>query len=196
MIAATNNKIIYAVSNDGVVRLDIVKAGPRKTKLRGPLGQLVSVDTKLINSLRSTLVLGSICRLYTAEQLANEVAEAIKNYADYFGQRNQTNFHLCSEAEFISCDRPDRDPDFVSGSGSRYWYVDGGVVRESDHWLPFVASCDWALDGCYFNDGQWRTGFCAFAGFKANEARRDQLARVEKAYDWAIKVNAMLGQKN
>ena len=33
----------------------------------------------------------------------------------------------------IMC-RPAREPDFVSASGSKYWYMPYGLVRQSNHW--------------------------------------------------------------
>ena len=42
---------------------------------------------------------------------------------------------------------PDRPPDHVSGSGSKYWYEDSGLYRSSDHWGTDVASCSWYLEG-------------------------------------------------
>lgn len=78
---------------------------------------------------------------------------------------NENTFHLGTKANFVSCEAPDRAPDFVSKSGSEYWYTKDGVIRRSDHWLPHVATCDWALDGryCY----AYAAGFCKFADMEA-----------------------------
>jgi len=37
------------------------------------------------------------------------------------------------------------DPDYVSPSGSAYWYTNEGVIRYSNHW-GYVASCIWRAD--------------------------------------------------
>ena len=60
---------------------------------------------------------------------------------------NEDDFFDATAAVFRPAKRPDREPDYVSGSGSRYWYQDGGVYRESDHWGAGVASCNWAMEG-------------------------------------------------
>lgn len=63
------------------------------------------------------------------------------------------NFFLGTEAEFKNVTGEEKEeiaainPDYVSDSGSRYWYTDNGVYRESDHWGKGVASCDWYLEG-------------------------------------------------
>lgn len=42
---------------------------------------------------------------------------------------------------------PKGKPDYVSRSGSAYWYTDEGVYRSSDHWGSSVATCSWYLRG-------------------------------------------------
>lgn len=56
---------------------------------------------------------------------------------------NENNFFDATAAVFSICATPDRTPDYVSVSGSAYWYENGGVVRNSDHWGYGVASCNW-----------------------------------------------------
>lgn len=38
------------------------------------------------------------------------------------------------EVIFIMCETPDRKPDRISLSGSKYWDVPEGLIRQSDHW--------------------------------------------------------------
>ena len=57
-----------------------------------------------------------------------------------------SNFHTRSAAIFKEAAKPEGQPDFVSESGSAYWYTNQGVYRASNHWGN-VASCDWGLDG-------------------------------------------------
>lgn len=36
---------------------------------------------------------------------------------------------------YKACKKPTRKPDYISGSGSEYWYLkNGGHIRFSDHW--------------------------------------------------------------
>lgn len=80
------------------------------------------------------------------------------------------NFHQNTKADFRIRATPDREPDFVSGSGSAYWDVGEGVVRCSDHWVGVngcerQASCVWRIIG----DGDlwgWNTGYCAYEAFR------------------------------
>ncbi len=60
---------------------------------------------------------------------------------------NKDNFMLGTFADFKKCKRPKTDPDFVSDSGSKYWYVDDGVIRASSHWGPGIRTCDWYFEG-------------------------------------------------
>ena len=83
---------------------------------------------------------------------------------------NSKNYYMATKADFETCDEPEREPDYISYSGSAYWYSDDGVVRSSDHWGTGVASCDWTLDGraesSFIDDGGRRSGFCPWASFE------------------------------
>lgn len=62
-----------------------------------------------------------------------------------------SNFHDQTRATFAVCDRPNREPDFISDSGSVYWDTGLGVIRLSDHWAGQHGcvgqrSCIWSLD--------------------------------------------------
>lgn len=103
---------------------------------------------------------------------------------------NQNNYYLSTRCTFKACRRPRREPDYESDSGSRYWYTDKGVYRESTHWSGYigvdtddieytafieckrVASCFWLLK---INDiSRQRITFCGFAPwskFKYNHKR-------------------------
>jgi hypothetical protein len=61
-----------------------------------------------------------------------------------------TNFWLRSIANFTACERPTRDPDYVSWSGSLYWNQGDHLVRLSDHWtgqfgVGPIRECRWYL---------------------------------------------------
>jgi hypothetical protein len=85
------------------------------------------------------------------------------------GPIEKINFFTSTVADFASVPgHPARPADHESESGSRYWYSDEGVVRESDHWGHGVASCDWYLDGGEYGWGAESApvcGFCAWDGF-------------------------------
>ena len=61
------------------------------------------------------------------------------------GVASEYNFFDYTLALFTETDKPDHDPDYVSASGSRYWYYPDGVIRGADHWGNGVNNCDWAL---------------------------------------------------
>jgi len=74
------------------------------------------------------------------------------------------NFHLNTVANFTSiASAPDRTPDFRSDSGSAYWYENGQVIRESNHWGFRIASCAWLLDG--HGHDSLAVGACDLADF-------------------------------
>ena len=78
------------------------------------------------------------------------------------------NFFDRTRADFVSVPgHPARPADYVSGSGSRYWYHDEGVIRESDHWGHGIASCTWKLDGAAFLETDAPVcGYCAWHDFE------------------------------
>lgn len=97
-------------------------------------------------------------------------------------QFSWANFHDASTADFQPCERPAREPDFVSGSGSRYWNTPEGVVREGDHWMAGIRSCNWYLAGATYK-GPNRCGFCRWEDFHADcrqcsAWRADKLVRL------------------
>jgi len=61
-------------------------------------------------------------------------------------QITKENFYIKTDANFTSCVMPTTEPDYVSESGSKYYYTTDGVIRVSDHWGSQIASCNWHLD--------------------------------------------------
>ena len=59
----------------------------------------------------------------------------------------EENFFTSTVATFTPTEKPKRPPDYISGSGSQYWYTEDGVTRYSDHWGSDVATCSWFLEG-------------------------------------------------
>lgn len=83
----------------------------------------------------------------------------------------RANYHISTFAVFKACKRPSRKPDFISPSGSVYWYgqdsTGGYVVRSSDHWscrdCGNIASCYWRINGT------GNTGKAYFDNFKGRK---------------------------
>ena len=61
------------------------------------------------------------------------------------GKATEKTFFDYTLVIFEETEKPDREPDFGSPSGSCYWYSPEGVVRKSDHWGNGVAKCNWAI---------------------------------------------------
>lgn len=112
------------------------------------------------------------------------------------------NFHDSTAADFRPCERPTREPDFVSPSGSRYWHLPEGVVREADHWCLNIRSCHWLLAGaCYA--GPARCGFAAWSDFARpldhptiGPVLAERWAAIEReAASWRVAREAAPGQR-
>ena len=106
---------------------------------------------------------------------------------------NSSNFHLKSAATFKETAKPDGAPDFVSESGSAYWYTTQGVFRLSNHWGN-VASCDWGLDGVCNPDTPCVVlpsdvcGFALWSDFTASSTAMDVNAYMERMKENTMKL--------
>lgn len=89
---------------------------------------------------------------------------------------NKDNFYISTYASFTKLnDTPNRKADFVSSSGSKYWYTDEGVIRQSDHWTEDIRSCSWLLEdeeiaSDFINPDFTAIGFCAWNDFQSNSS--------------------------
>lgn len=75
-----------------------------------------------------------------------------------------SNFYIGTAANFIVCKNPERNPDYISKSGSAYWDEGDRVIRWSDHW-HIVGSCywqNWALN----NETDCSFGECFYSDFR------------------------------
>lgn len=76
------------------------------------------------------------------------------------------NYFVNTYGVWITCERPQRKPDFKSGS-SKYWDCGDKVIRESDHW-GVVGTCFWKID-CFPIKGifiQKNCGMIAYSNFQ------------------------------
>ena len=109
--------------------------------------------------------------------------------------RTKDNYYTSTYAKFVECATPRRKPDYISSSGSKYWYTKTGVIRKSDHWSLYyrsypdktcfttsvylhavsIASCIWTLQlkndkitvkEDYGDNGKILTGFCKYKNFR------------------------------
>ena len=85
---------------------------------------------------------------------------------------NKDNFYMGTKAIWDECEMPSGAPDYVSNSGSKYWYSNDGVTRCSDHWGNDVGTCEWSISDDYDSFGSsWKydsgetCAFCAWEKF-------------------------------
>ncbi|RZJ64224.1 MAG: hypothetical protein EOO50_16375 [Flavobacterium sp.] len=84
---------------------------------------------------------------------------------------DRNNFHKNTFCVFRATAIPRRKPDFVSRSGSRYWFSDEGVTRHSNHWGR-AAKCKWRLVLSEVSSRE-KTGFAKWNDFmRDNEFER------------------------
>ena len=83
------------------------------------------------------------------DKASNALRQEFHNVEGYrYKKIDRNNFFLYTMANFNEVDKtPNREPDYISRSGSQYWYEDDGVYRKSNHWGADIATCDWFLNG-------------------------------------------------
>lgn len=77
---------------------------------------------------------------------------------------NRSNFHKNTFCIFKHSEMPLRAPDFISKSGSRYWFSDEGLFRTSNHWGR-AARCKWRLTGGGSGGSRTKTGYARWSDF-------------------------------
>ena len=105
---------------------------------------------------------------YTQEQLKNDYNSwlaAPDCHYDYMlankyatEKANKDNYFANSIGYWELCDVPQKAPDYISVSGSKYWYIDKGVYRQSDHCGNGIASCSWFIKGKQYDTFGLSTG--------------------------------------
>ena len=93
----------------------------------------------------------------------------VKYYKIEKATANRNNFYKETVATFTPSKTPNRQPDYISESGSKYWYEIDGVIRQSDHWGSRVASCEWFYGELWNSGSELLTGYCAWKDFEKTE---------------------------
>lgn len=84
----------------------------------------------------------------------------MKNY-------NKTNFHkhtFCIFQEVTFESITDLKPNFISKSGSSYYYTEQGVYRQSNHWGR-AANCKWRLVSNGISMERTKVGYASWSDF-------------------------------
>lgn len=90
-------------------------------------------------------------RLYERE----EVKEILYSFL-LMEEYNKDNFHEGTYGEWNRVYKiPERKPDYISASGSSYWYHPGAVTRLSHHWGAFIGKNHWNLRGKEWEDSSY-----------------------------------------
>jgi hypothetical protein len=83
------------------------------------------------------------------------------------------NFFIETVANFTRCEIPDRDPDYVSFTGSTYWDDGDRVIRWSDHWGKNISTCCWYLEFKEMNLKYPLAGYCYYEDFRHKRSLLD-----------------------
>lgn len=86
------------------------------------------------------------------------------------------NFFGGTVADFSRCEIPDRNPDYVSFSGSAYWNKGNKVIRQSDHWGNLISS-RWLLEGK--ESKIFTCAYCYYENFRP-------IKNIDFSKDWEI----------
>lgn len=88
------------------------------------------------------------------------------------------NFWRSTQAEFFAHEYPlNREPDFQSRSGSKYWDDGDGVIRLSDHWVgqfgvKIIVDCHWTIDKKQTIQKEPVSGKCLYENFYSRKRMR------------------------
>ncbi len=107
--------------------------------------------------------------------------------------KDSSNFFKNTKATFSLSTLPLSSPDFVSDSGSKYWYTSEGVYRSSNHWgdcatclwfLKYVVEFEFEHAACFVLEAEY-CGFARWEDFTDN-----------RVIDWPlVKVNTIEASK-
>lgn len=102
-----------------------------------------------------------------------------------FPQYTQDNFMKSTKVDFKSCRLPKGKPDYVSNSGSRYWYFDEKVIRESTHWGLRSSACCWTLNNKRIKNNR-SVGEAYWCDFEHNK----QIKKTKKPKDVPLEIES------
>jgi hypothetical protein len=95
---------------------------------------------------------------------------------------NKRNFHkhtFCIFKEVEPIEIEGRNPDFISKSGSSYYFTETGVYRLSNHWGR-AANCKWRLQSKIGNPSRTKIGFAFWTAFHTdNDSEKLYFIRVD-----------------
>jgi hypothetical protein len=128
--------------------------------------------------MRSLLLQGALCSLFlllkcqcfqVQPRLLSSSRQHPSSLMPLYATVNFNNFWISTYANYTVCDTPEREPDFESRSGSKYWEEDGSVIRQSDHWTGQhgcykIVDCYWHINE-KFDFEDIKTAKCAFPDF-------------------------------
>lgn len=77
---------------------------------------------------------------------------------------DKSNFHKRTFCIFKESDVPSRPADYVSNSGSRYWFDESGVYRHANHWGR-AAKCKWRLLSSSGKSSRLKGGYASWSDF-------------------------------
>lgn len=86
---------------------------------------------------------------------------------------NRRNFHkstFCIFTETSASDLPKTTPDYISKSGSEYYFTSAGVFRHSDHWGR-AAKCKWQIKGGANTAHRRKIGYADWGAFYPDNER-------------------------
>lgn len=84
---------------------------------------------------------------------------------------NRTNFHKKTYCEFVEVKEnnlPEGEPNYVSKSGSVYFFTESGVYRKSNHWGR-AAKCRWKLKPLKNSQKRLKCGYADWTSFYADD---------------------------
>ena len=109
-------------------------------------------------------------------EASNSIPEEIKI--------NKDNFFKETYADWKISEAPNSEPDYISNSGSKYWYEKEGVYRQSDHWGKNIASCWWTLEEKGYQRKDKKTEVTKTGYAKWQDFEKMQLADFDTKKGW------------
>jgi len=140
------------------------------------------------------------------------------HYRDLHKEIDNTNFQICTKADFKAIKQPKKHKDIMetwgrlkndcvvtyehkSKTGSRYFIDDKeNVYRLSNHWGA-VASCEWTREGkgqlmmSVFESGDWEIGVANLKDFRIFRRKVDRRVDMILNPKWIVKMKTVVPTK-